>query len=76
MQLNSLSFRDFDSRQRSQVGQPAVFGPGPLPRLLAPDDPAGLARFPHTAVHFAAALANGWPWSLAPYLFAGGSLSS
>ena len=46
---------------------------GPLPSLY---DPASHARFPHTALLFAAALASGWPWSLALYLFAGVSLGS
>ena len=41
-----------------------------------PDDTADQARFPHTAVLFAAALANNWSWSLAQQLFVGVSLGS
>ena len=50
--------------------------PGPLPRLSAPDDTTGQPRFPHTAVLFAVALANGWPWPLALLLIAGVSFGS
>jgi hypothetical protein len=56
---------------RALVGFPAIFGPGAAPRPGAVEDPAARTRFPHTAVLFSAALAAGWPWSLALHLFAG-----
>ena len=74
--ISAAQLEPLISRLRSLVGPPAVFGPGALPYLSAPDDPPGRTRFPHTAVLFAAALANGWPWSLALQLFAGVLLGS
>lgn len=59
------------ARLRLLVGRPIVFGPGSVPRLSALDDAPAVSRFPHTPVLFAAALASGWPWSLALHLFAG-----
>ena len=43
---------------------------------MAVEDPSARTRFPHTAVLFAAALSNGWPWSLALRIFAGVSSGS
>ena len=64
------------SKLRSLAGFPAVFGSGAAPRLVAVEDPSARTRFPHTAVLFAAALSNGWPWSLALRIFAGVSFGS
>ena len=74
--LSALQLDSLSSRLRSLIDQPAVFGPEPSDLCRA----CRLLTTPQVRLVFrtrrSSSPANGWPWSLALYLFAGVSLGS